>query len=346
MSSVAASLTSKIIIGMSGGVDSSVTAAKLKADGYHNLVGLFMKNWEEPDPITGVCPAEADFKDVVKVCDRIGIPYYSTEFIEDYWNRVFERFLKDYQNGLTPNPDILCNREIKFDAFLKECQQLGGAYLATGHYAQTIRDPISGDTLLKKAVDLNKDQTYFLYTLTSKILSQVLFPIGTIPKPEVRALAEKYDLATKNKKDSTGICFIGERKFKSFLSQYLKPKKGNFIDYTTHAIVGTHSGAQFYTIGQRRGLGLGGEGESWFVVDKNMERNEVSVVRGAQHPALFGSTLRANELSFVSLPYLQAVRNKLARPDGSVPLKAKIRYRQNDQDCLVTFYEKNPEELA
>lgn len=310
-----------VVVGMSGGVDSSVTAALLKEQGY-NVIGMFMKNWEETDE-NGVCSSAQDYSDVEKVCARLGIQYYSVDFVKEYWENVFSHFLKEYELGFTPNPDILCNREIKFKVFFERAMKLGADYLATGHYAQT------KDGLLLKALDQNKDQTYFLYTLKKEVLEKVLFPIGHLPKPEVRKIADKYDLATKNKKDSTGICFIGERDFQKFLSQYLKEKPGKFIT-PEGKIVGTHKGAHLYTIGQRKGLGIGGmkdsTGESWFVVNKNVSDNTVMVVQGERHPALFADGLTANEVSWVDSQFA---------PQYPLLCTAKIRYRQKEQVCTI-----------
>ncbi len=312
-----------VIVGMSGGVDSSVCAAVLKEQG-HNVIGLFMKNWEELNE-NGVCQASKDYEDVIKVCESLDIPYYSVEFVKEYRDNVFKHFLEEYQAGYTPNPDILCNREIKFKVFFDKAMELGADYLATGHYCQQLVS--HNRSYLVKGNDPNKDQTYFLYTMKEDILNKVLFPIGHLEKSEVRAIAEKYNLATKAKKDSTGICFIGERNFKNFLSQYIQLKPGNFENLAGE-IVGEHDGAAYYTIGQRKGLGLGGQGEPWFVVDKDVERNVVVVERGEKHPALYSDELWANELSFVAKDFLDNHHLPLK-------LKAKIRYRQPDQDCTL-----------
>lgn len=310
-----------VVVGMSGGVDSSVTAALLKEQGYR-VVGLFMKNWEETDP-SGACTAATDFDDVVRVCDRLEIPYYSVNFVKEYWDCVFEEFLREYRLGYTPNPDILCNREIKFKVFLEKALSIGADYLATGHYCQNLM--IDGERRLVKGVDPGKDQTYFLYTLKRETLERVLFPIGHLPKSEVRAIAARYDLATKAKKDSTGICFIGERDFTKFLSQYVAVKPGDFRTLDG-AVVGRHQGVAFYTLGQRKGLGLGGEGDRWFVVAKDPAKNVVFVERGERHPAMFCDELYAVEETWV------------AGAAPSLPLRclAKARYRQPDQECVVS----------
>ncbi len=320
-----------VIVGMSGGVDSSVCAALLKEQGY-NVIGLFMKNWEEEDE-NGVCQASKEFADVVKVCEKLDIPYYSVEFVKEYRENVFSHFVEEYRNGYTPNPDILCNREIKFKVFFEKAMELGADYLATGHYCQRV-DTEEG-TYLVKGLDNNKDQTYFLYTMKEEILKKVLFPLGHLQKSEVREIAKKYDLATKAKKDSTGICFIGERNFKNFLSQYIHIKPGEFqtLDGT---VVGQHDGMAYYTIGQRKGLGLGGQGEPWFVVDKNVEQNVVVVERGEEHPALYASELWANELSFVEKDFLLKLKSSLP-----FECTAKIRYRQKDQRCKIVSVEED-----
>lgn len=309
-----------VVVGMSGGVDSSVTAALLKEQGFR-VIGLFMKNWEEKDA-SGACTSDQDFADVARVCDRLEIPYYSVNFVKEYWDNVFVHFLSEYKAGYTPNPDILCNREIKFKVFFDKAMELGADYLATGHYCRNVQ--VEGEQRLAKGTDPGKDQTYFLYTIKKEILKRVLFPVGDIHKSEVRAIAAKYDLATKAKKDSTGICFIGERDFRQFLSQYVAARPGNFNTLNGER-VGRHEGAAYYTLGQRKGLALGGQGEPWFVVGKDIDSNTVFVERGLNHPALFADELIATEASWVS---------------GKAPVfpyrcRAKVRYRQKDQDCVI-----------
>lgn len=312
-----------VIVGMSGGVDSSVCAALLKEEGY-NVIGLFMKNWEEFDE-HGVCQSSLEFADVMRVCDKLDIPYYSVDFIEEYKQQVFNHFIEEYKMGYTPNPDVLCNREIKFKVFFEKAMELGADFLATGHYCQKTLGE-DGQYVLLKGADPLKDQSYFLYTIRSEVLAKVLFPIGHLPKTEVRKIAAKYDLATKNKKDSTGICFIGERNFKKFLSNYITFEDGNF-ETLDGSVVGRHTGATYYTIGQRKGLGLGGAGEAWFVVGKDIKRNVVQVERGETHPAMYADSLVATDLSFTG----GAFNKKLP-----YRCKAKIRYRQADQDCTIT----------
>ncbi len=310
-----------VVVGMSGGVDSSVAALVLREQGYR-VLGLFMKNWEEKDE-QGVCTSAAEFADVVRVCEKLDIPYYSVEFVQEYWDNVFTQFLAEYKAGFTPNPDVLCNREIKFNVFLKKAIELKADYLATGHYCQKGG---AGGQLLVKGADPGKDQSYFVYTVTKEILSQVLFPIGHMQKPELRELARLHGLPTHDKKDSTGICFIGERNFKKFLGQYVAAQAGDFRNLDGKK-VGRHTGAAYYTLGQRRGLGLGGEGERWFVVGKDIASNTVMVERGERHPALYCDYLTATELSWVA-----------GVAPGPLPFrcKAKTRYRQADQECTIT----------
>ncbi len=312
---------------MSGGVDSSVAAHLLQVQGYE-VLGLFMKNWDETDE-NGDCPAARDYEDVQKVCHQLDIPCYSIEFIEEYRNHVFAEFVKQYEAGYTPNPDVLCNREIKFDLFLKKAIEFGCDYLATGHYAdlrpRTSLATNHSKNELIRAFDQNKDQTYFLTAVPGPVFDRVLFPIGGMPKPEVREIAKKLGLATHAKKDSTGICFIGERKFKTFLNQYIQAKQGYIVNLEGERI-GTHDGIAFFTLGQRKGLGLGGEGEPWFVVGKDIEKNELTVTRGVDHPALYSPGLVAREMNwFAGAP-----------PAMSFDCTAKSRYRQEDQPCHVT----------
>ncbi len=326
-----------IVVGMSGGVDSSIVALKLKKQGY-NVIGLFMKNWEETTE-TGHCTSEQDFEDVKKVCTQLDIPYYSVNFSKEYMDRVFVYFLDEYKKGRTPNPDVLCNREIKFGPFLEYAKKLGADYIATGHYAQVERK--NGYTYLKKAVDTNKDQTYFLNQLNQDQLNYVIFPIGDMLKPDLRALADKYNISTAHKKDSTGICFIGERNFKKFLEQYLPNKPGDIVDIDTGKKVGSHDGLMYYTIGQRRGLGIGSQGEKsqrWFVVKKDLEKNVLYVCCGLED-CLYSSGLITYKVNWI--PKAPNV--------NEFDCYAKFRYRQPDQKVhvkieenkiIVTFYEK------
>ena len=307
---------------MSGGVDSSVSAALLKEQG-HEVIGLFMKNWDQDDD-KEFCPAAQDYEDAMRVCDKLQIPFYSVNFAKEYWDKVFKEFIDGLEKGYTPNPDILCNREIKFHYFFDYAINLDADYLATGHYCRKGYDSDGKATLLK-GLDPQKDQSYFLHAINGQRLDKVLFPIGDIQKSEVRRLATDLDLITKDKKDSTGICFIGERKFTPFLAKYVSGKEGEFQQLDGQ-VVGVHKGHQFYTIGQRKGLGLGGPGQPWFVVKKDSDKNIIYVERGDDHPALYGSSLEAVELSWIG------GANPLKDGDQ---LKAKIRYRQQDQACRI-----------
>jgi tRNA-uridine 2-sulfurtransferase len=319
-----------VVVGMSGGVDSSVAAQLLREQGYR-VIGLFMKNWEEKDE-NGVCSSAKDYADVARVCDRLDIPYYGVEFVREYREHVFAHFLAEYEAGYTPNPDILCNREIKFNVFMKKAlEEVGGDFLATGHYAR-----VGEGASLLKGVDPGKDQSYFLYTLKKEILSRVLFPVGELPKSEVRRLAGEAGLSTAAKKDSTGICFIGERNFTRFLGQYVKAKRGR-IRTLAGEDLGGHAGVCFYTLGQRKGLGLGGEGEAYFVVGKDPARGIVYAERGQRHPALYCDTLTATELSWVS-----------GEAPGPLPFRctAKARYRQQDVPCVITAIQEGRATVA
>jgi len=312
-----------VVVVMSGGVDSSVTALLLKEQGY-NVIGLFMKNWEEKDP-NGICTSQQDYDDVCRVCQKIEIPYYSVNFSKEYYERVFKYFLESYKEGRTPNPDVLCNREIKFDLFLKKALQLGADKIATGHYAKVYAQ--NGKYFLQKARDKSKDQTYFLNQLNQKQLSYSMFPLGDICKTEVRKIAETKELSTARKKDSTGICFIGERNFKNFLSTYLPFQNGE-IRTLDEKIVGEHTGLMFYTLGQRRGLGIGGQkegnGERWFVIKKDLKNNILYVEQG-EDDALLSKGLIANSFNWIP-----------EKPQASFECFAKFRYRQPDQKVLVT----------
>lgn len=287
----------KIVVGLSGGVDSSLTAALLKEQG-HDVIGLFMRNWHEKDDM-GCCTADEDFQDVKDVCNKIGIPYYSVDFADEYYEKVFKHFVSEYKKGRTPNPDVLCNKEIKFDTFLKYALQTGADYVATGHYCNV--EHRDGKSYLVRAEDDNKDQTYFLNQLTSKQLDKVIFPIGNIDKPTVRQLAKKYDLSTAEKKDSTGICFIGERNFRKFLSEYIPMKPGKIMTKDGE-VVGEHQGVFYYTIGQRRGLGIGGKqdgnGSRWFVLDKDVEKNILYVSQG-EMDILYNNCLETDDFNFI-----------------------------------------------
>lgn len=311
-----------VVVGMSGGVDSSVAALLLKRQGYE-VIGLFMKNWEEKEE--GLCTAAKDYEDVAAVCSMLEIPYYAVNFSQHYLDQVFSHFLAEYKAGYTPNPDILCNREVKFKLLLDKALQLGADYLATGHYAQV--GTHLGRSQLLKAVDREKDQTYFIYTLKEELLNKVLFPIGALQKKEVREIAKSANLPTFAKKDSTGICFIGKRNFKEFLSNYLAITPGNF-ENLQGKVIGQHDGIAYYTIGQRKGLKIGGPGEAWFVVGKDVDRNVVIIEQGEDHPALYCTKLIANEISWIGDP-----------PNLPLSCTSKIRYRQKEGRCTLLSQE-------
>ncbi len=315
-----------IFVGMSGGVDSSVAALLLQQQGYA-VHGLFMKNWEGDDK-DDYCAAEADLADAQTVCDKLNIPLQGVNFSDQYWDRVFQYFLDEYSAGRTPNPDILCNKEIKFKAFLDYALAQGADKIATGHYAR-VRE-VDGEYQLLKGVDHNKDQTYFLYTLGQAQLAKSLFPVGELEKPQVRKLAEQHQLITYNKKDSTGICFIGERDFKAFLQQYLPAQPGE-MQTPEGQTVGKHDGLMYYTLGQRQGLGIGGlKGFSdtpWYVADKDLDNNILIVVQGNTHPLLHHQQCIASDMHWVAG----------SAPADSFRCSAKTRYRQQDAACEVRY---------
>ncbi len=315
----------KVIVGMSGGVDSSVAALLLQQQGYE-VEGLFMKNWDEDDG-TEYCTAKQDYADAQAVADKLGIVLHGANFAAEYWDNVFEHFLSEYRAGRTPNPDILCNREIKFRAFLDYALLLGADLIATGHYVR--RGEHQGKATLLKGRDNNKDQSYFLHAVGHKELARTLFPVGELEKPAVRALAAKHELVTSDKKDSTGICFIGERRFSDFLKQYL-PAQPGVIESLDGQVLGQHQGLMYHTIGQRQGLGIGGRADAgdapWYVVDKDLNRNVLLVAQGNDHPALFKSELRIGQSFWIDGH----------SPSEAFACQAKIRYRQNDQACTLT----------
>lgn len=314
----------QVMVALSGGVDSSVSALLLQQQG-HSIAAMFMKNWEEDDR-HGTCTAEADAADAQAVADAIGITLHRRNFAAEYWDYVFEDFLSEYRAGRTPNPDILCNREIKFKTFIDHATDLGAEYIATGHYVRG--DCRDGVHRLLKGLDPNKDQSYFLYTIGQAQLARTLFPVGELLKPEVRQMAETAHLPVHDKKDSTGICFIGERNFREFLAEYIEPNPGEMraLDGT---IIRQHDGLMYYTLGQRQGLGIGGvrnhPDEPWYVLHKDLENNVLYVGQGHEHPWLFSKQLQASQLSWVSG----------SAPAAGRKLTAKVRYRQQDQACTV-----------
>ncbi|HWK54261.1 MAG TPA: tRNA 2-thiouridine(34) synthase MnmA [Hyphomicrobiales bacterium] len=314
----------KIIVGMSGGVDSSVAALLLLEQGFQ-VEGLFMKNWDEDDG-TDYCTALADLADAQSVCDRLGIRLHTASFAAEYWDQVFEHFLQEYRAGRTPNPDILCNREIKFKAFLDYALALGADHIATGHYARLAR--VESQVQLLKARDGNKDQSYFLSAVNEAQLARSLFPLGELDKPAVRALAQQHDLVTHAKKDSTGICFIGERRFRDFLQTYLPAQPGR-IETPERQVLGEHHGLMYHTLGQREGLGIGGvkggDEAPWYVAAKDLERNVLVVVQGNQHPLLYSDTLQVARMEWINAEH----------PALPLHCSAKTRYRQPDQRCEV-----------
>jgi tRNA-specific 2-thiouridylase len=314
---------SKVIVGLSGGVDSAVAALLLKAQG-HAVAAVFMKNWDEDDE-AGYCPAAADLADAREIAARLDIELTTVSFSAEYWNRVFTHFLNEYAAGRTPSPDIICNREIKFRAFLDHALAAGADYIATGHYARIARTPT---VRLLQGLDVRKDQTYFLHTLTQAQLGRSLFPLGALEKSEVRRLAREAGFSNHGKKDSTGICFIGERRFDEFLARYLQRNPGE-IRTLEGEVIGEHAGLMFYTIGQRQGLGIGGRhggsGEPWYVIDKDMANNILVVAQGVDHPALYKRGLRASRLHWISG---QA-------PSPSFVCTARIRHQQPLQPCTL-----------
>lgn len=319
-----------VVIGMSGGVDSSVAAILLKQQGY-NVIGLFMRNWDStinndyfgnPDLDNDICPQEQDYNDALAVCNKIGIPLHRVDYVKEYWDNVFTYFLDELKKGRTPNPDVMCNKYIKFDLFYKKALELGADYIATGHYAKIVNDQLC------KAYDKNKDQSYFLAYVNKDIFRKVLFPLQDITKPEVRKIADEFGLVTAKKKDSTGICFIGERNFKNFLKNYLPNQKGDIIDIETGKKLGTHNGLMYYTIGQRKGLELGGADEKIFVVEKNLEKNILYVASGDENKYLFSNSALIKDFNFMTDERVEEC-------------SCKFRYRQQDIPCHVKYLDDN-----
>lgn len=323
-------MKAKVIVGMSGGVDSSVAAWLLMEQGYQ-VEGLFMKNWEQDDK-DAFCPAATDLADAQAVCNQLRIPLHTVNFSTEYWDRVFAHFLHEYEQGRTPNPDVLCNKEIKFNAFLNHALSLGADFIATGHYA---KNKIEGNQgFLYKAKDRDKDQTYFLHAVEPSALAKTLFPIGDYTKPEIREFAKQLGLVTQAKKDSTGICFIGEKRFKNFLQEFILAKPGP-IKNMHDEVIGRHDGLMFYTIGQRQGLGIGGmqntSDEPWYVVDKEVASNTLYIAQGSQHPRLFAQGLICSPIHW------------LVDYSDKLPLTcyAKTRYRQQEQGCMISPMDDN-----
>ena len=319
-----------VVVGMSGGVDSSVAALLLAREGA-DIAGLFMQNWEE-DERFGECQADRDRADALRVCGKLGIAFHARNFAAEYWDQVFESFLAEYRAGRTPNPDVLCNREIKFKTFLEHARALGADKIATGHYARS--DCVDGRYRLLRGRDTNKDQSYFLYTLGQQQLAATLFPVGELPKPEVRGLARAAELPTHDKKDSTGICFIGERDFREFLGHYIPAQNGE-LRTPDQRRIGEHDGVMYYTLGQRSGLGIGGrrgaDSAAWYVVGKDVDANLLYVAQGGENEWLQSQRLIASQLSWIAG----------SPPADEFLCTAKTRYRQTDQHCTVRISGKD-----
>ena len=328
----------KVIIGLSGGVDSAVGLINLKEAGY-DVEAVYMRNWDSttnndflgnPTVNDDVCPQEKDYQDALAVANKLGVKLHRIDFIEEYWNYVFSYFLNEYKNFRTPNPDVLCNKEIKFKAFLKYAENLGADYIAMGHYARVVHGE---KHLLLRGLDSNKDQTYFLCGLSKEQISHALFPIGDMEKPDVRKKALEYGLDVATKKDSTGVCFIGERNFKEFLKNYLPANPGDIEDIDGN-VVGRHEGIMYYTIGQRKGLAIGGPGEAWFVCGKDAARNVLIVAQGDKQELLYGNRVIVKEMNFIN-----------GTPDLAKVYQAKFRYRQADNDVTIKIIDENTIEV-
>ena len=314
-----------VVIGMSGGVDSSVAAIKLLDQGY-NVIGLFMRNWDStinndylgnPNLNNDICPQEEDYNDALSVCNKLGIPLHRVDYVKEYWDFVFTYFLDELKKGRTPNPDVMCNKYIKFDLFYKKAKELGADYIATGHYAKI------KDGKLYRASDKNKDQSYFLAYVNKDIFKDVLFPLQDIEKTEVREIAKKYDLVTAKKKDSTGICFIGERNFTKFLKNYLPNQPGKIIDIETNEVLGTHNGLMYYTIGQRKGLELGGSDSKIFVVKKDIDNNILYVCSGDENKYLFSNRAIITDVNFLTDNRVEECTCKFRYRGQDIPVKVK-----------------------
>ena len=328
-------MTKRVVVGLSGGVDSAVAAYVLKEQGY-DVIGVFMRNWDSqmnhdilgnPTNNNDVCPQELDYQDAKDVAEVLSIPLHRVDFIKEYWDHVFTYFIEEYTRGRTPNPDILCNKYIKFKAFLDYANTLDANYIATGHYARVVHEDSS---LLLRGIDDTKDQSYFLCQLQQSQLQKVLFPLGEMKKTEVRKIAKELGLSVAEKKDSTGICFIGERDFREFLKNYIPAKKGNMVDIETGNIIGEHQGIMYYTIGQRKGLGIGGAGDAWFVVGKEYDKNILYICQGDQSDWLLSTATLVKDVNWIASQ----------KPKGEVTCVAKFRYRQKDNPVQLRFIDE------
>lgn len=327
---------SKVLVGLSGGVDSAIAAYLLKKAG-HDVTCCFMRNWDSalnndtlgnPTLNDDICPQEKDYNDAKAVADQLGLPLLRIDYIAEYWNSVFQNFISEYQHGRTPNPDILCNKYIKFDAFLNHALELGFDYIATGHYCK--KGEYQGQAALLKAKDLNKDQSYFLAQVSQKAIDRSLFPLGDITKPEVRKLAQELNLVVAEKKDSTGVCFIGERNFREFLKNYIPMKEGKIIDIQTQEVIGDHQGVYYYTIGQRKGFAVGGNRGPYFCVGKDVLKNELYLASGDEDEWLYSDACLVKDINFITRP---------EKPE--IDCNAKFRYRQNDNPVSLKMLDEN-----
>lgn len=320
----------RVVLGLSGGVDSAVAAYLLKEQGYE-VIGVFMRNWDSslnndilgnPTNNDDVCPQEKDYQDAINVANHLGIEIRRVDFIKEYWDQVFTYFIEEYAKGRTPNPDILCNKHIKFKAFLDYAMSIGADYIATGHYARIIHE--QDKSIMLKGIDMNKDQTYFLCQLSQQQIQNALFPVGELTKPQVRELAISLNLPVAHKKDSTGICFIGERDFKEFLKNYIPAKPGKMVDIVSKKIIGEHQGIMYYTIGQRKGLNIGGATAPWFVCGKDYDQNILYIAQGNESDWLHSDGALISDMNWILNPEQQAFH-----------CQAKFRYRQKDNEVTV-----------